>query len=164
MKKKRVFLFIILTAFISSIITVAGICFLLELNAGRAANLARLFCAMHFIEDHYVDSVDYSKMIDGAIGGMVHSLGDPHSIYLDQRLYNQIKSDTSGNFGGIGVYMATIFCFCIRNMKFSEQSNRSFIIDLLQKLRMHSSNTSFKPLLHPRNAEQKQIIVDIITF
>ena len=105
MKKKRVFLFIILTAFISSIITVAGICFLLELNAGRAANLARLFCAMHFIEDHYVDSVDYSKMIDGAIGGMVHSLGDPHSIYLDQRLYNQIKSDTSGNFGGIGVYM-----------------------------------------------------------
>ena len=95
----------ILTAFISSAVTIAGICFLLELNTGRAADIARFFCAMRFIEGHYVDTVDYTKMIDGAIGGMVHSLGDPHSIYLDQRLYSQIKSDTSGSFGGIGVYM-----------------------------------------------------------
>ena len=105
MSKKKVLIYIMLTAFVSSIITIVGICFVLDLNAGRATNLARLFCAMHFIEDHYVDSVDYTKMIDGAIGGMVHSLGDPHSIYLDQRLYSQIKSDTSGSFGGIGVYM-----------------------------------------------------------
>ena len=105
MGKKKLLVYILLTAFISSVVTIAGICFLLELNAGRAANLARLFCAMHFIEGHYVDSVDYTKMIDGAIGGMVHSLGDPHSIYLNQRLYSQIKSDTSGSFGGIGVYM-----------------------------------------------------------
>ena len=105
MSKKKLLVSIILTAFISSVLTIAGICFLLELNVGRATNLARLFCAMRFIEGHYVDSVDYTKMIDGAIGGMVHSLGDPHSIYLDQRLYSQIKSDTSGSFGGIGVYM-----------------------------------------------------------
>ena len=105
MSKRKLLVFIILTAFISSALTIAGICFLLELNVGRATNLARLFCAMRFIEDHYVNSVDYTKMIDGAIGGMVHSLGDPHSIYLDQRLYSQIKSDTSGSFGGIGVYM-----------------------------------------------------------
>ena len=105
MSKKKLFISIILTAFVSSIVTIIGICFLLELNAGRAANLARLFCAMHFIEDNYVDSVDYTKMIDGAIGGMVHSLGDPHSVYLNRQLYSQIKSDTSGTFGGIGVYM-----------------------------------------------------------
>ena len=105
MSKKKIFMYIMLTAFISSVMTIVGICVALELNAGRAANLARLFCAMHFIEDHYVESIDYSKMIDGAIGGMVHSLGDPHSVYLDQRLYNQIKADTSGTFGGIGVYM-----------------------------------------------------------
>ena len=105
MSKKKLFASIVLTAFISSIITIAGICFLLELNVGRAANLVRLFCAMHFIEDNYVDNVDYTKMIDGAIGGMVHSLGDPHSIYLNRQLYSQIKSDTSGTFGGIGVYM-----------------------------------------------------------
>lgn len=85
--------------------TIAGICFVLQLNTGRATDIARFFCAMRFIEGHYVDTVDYTKMIDGAIGGMVHSLGDPHSVYLDPRLYSQIKSDTSGSFGGIGVYM-----------------------------------------------------------
>ena len=105
MSKKKLLFYMLFTAFISSAITVVGICFVLGLNFGHAANVARLFCAMHFIEDHYVNSVDYTKMIDGAIGGMVHSLGDPHSIYLDQRLYSQIKSDTSGSFGGIGVYM-----------------------------------------------------------
>ena len=105
MSKKKIFLYVFLTAALSSILTIAGICFMLELNAGRAANLARLLSAMHFIEQNYIETVDYSKMIDGAIGGMVHSLGDPHSVYLDRRLYNQVKSDTSGSFGGIGVYM-----------------------------------------------------------
>ena len=98
-------MYVVLTAMLSSILTIAGICFMLELNFGRAANLARLLSAMHFIEQNYIETVDYTKMIDGAIGGMVHSLGDPHSVYLDQRLYNQVKSDTSGSFGGIGVYM-----------------------------------------------------------
>ena len=105
MSKKKIFLYVLLTALLSSVLTIAGICFMLELNAGRAANLARLLSAMHFIEQNYIENVDYTKMIDGAIGGMVHSLGDPHSVYLDQRLYNQVKSDTSGSFGGIGVYM-----------------------------------------------------------
>ena len=105
MSKKKIVLFVVLTALLSSILTIAGICCMLELNAGRAANLARLLSAMHFIEQNYIETVDYTKMIDGAIGGMVHSLGDPHSVYLDQRLYNQVKSDTSGSFGGIGVYM-----------------------------------------------------------
>ena len=105
MSRKKIILYVMLTALLSSILTIAGICFMLELNFGRAANLARLLSAMHFIEQNYIENVDYTKMIDGAIGGMVHSLGDPHSVYLDQRLYNQVKSDTSGSFGGIGVYM-----------------------------------------------------------
>lgn len=105
MSKKKIILYVLLTALLSSVLTIAGICFMLELNAGRAANLARLLSAMHFIEQNYIENVDYTKMIDGAIGGMVHSLGDPHSVYLDQRLYNQVKTDTSGTFGGIGVYM-----------------------------------------------------------
>ena len=46
--------------------------------------------------------------------------------------------------------ITTTFCFCIRNMKPSEQSNRSFMIDLLQKLRMHSSNASFLSSLPSR--------------
>ena len=105
MSKKKIILYGILTAVLSSAIIIGGLCFLLGLNFGRAANLARFFCAMHFVETHYVENVDYNNLVDGAISGMINSLGDPHSLYLNSKLYSQIKSDTSGSFGGIGVYM-----------------------------------------------------------
>ena len=104
MKKKFVF-FALLIAMVSSLLTVAGICFLFGVDSKGAFNIGRLFSAMYFIETHYVQNVERDKLIDGAISGMVHSLGDPHSIYLAPQLYNQIKAETSGAFGGIGVYM-----------------------------------------------------------
>ena len=53
-----------------------------------------------------MQEVEREKLIDGAIGGMVNSLGDPHSIYLAPKLYSQLRAETSGAFGGIGVYMS----------------------------------------------------------
>ena len=103
--KKKIFFTVILSAFIGSLLTVAAICFLLRLDGKSAVNLGRFFSAMNFIESEYVDEVDKDKLIDGAISGMVRSLGDPHSIYLEPKLYSQLKIDTSGSFGGIGVYM-----------------------------------------------------------
>lgn len=104
MNKKTIF-GIILIALISSIGTIVGLCFALSFDSKTAGNLTRLIGAMRFIESQYVQEVDEDKLIDGAISGMVRSLGDPHSIYLEPRLYNQLKAETSGSFGGIGVYM-----------------------------------------------------------
>ena len=60
---------------------------------------------MRFIENNYVQEVDRRNLIDGAISGMINSLGDPHSVYLAPQLYSQLRAETSGAFGGIGVYM-----------------------------------------------------------
>ena len=103
--KKKIFVAVILSAFVSSILTVAAICFLLGIDGKSAINLCQLLSAMNFIESEYVHEVEKDKLIDGAISGMVHSLGDPHSVYLEPKMYSQIKADTSGGFGGIGVYM-----------------------------------------------------------
>ena len=103
--KKKIFAGVLAVALISSFLTVAGLCFVLRIDAKSALNLSRLIGAMNFIESQYVEEVDKDKLIDGAIGGMVRSLDDPHSIYLEPRLYSQLKADTSGSFGGIGVYM-----------------------------------------------------------
>ena len=103
--KKKIFLGIIVTAILSSFLTISGLCIILQLDAKNLLNLGRLIGAMNFIETHYVQEVEKDKLIDGAINGMVHSLGDPHSIYLEPKLYSQLKADTSGSFGGIGVYM-----------------------------------------------------------
>lgn len=102
---KKIILGVISCAVISSIMTIAGLCILLGLDSKSFVNVGRLIGAMNFIESHYVQEVDKEKLIDGAIGGMVHSLGDPHSIYLEPKLYSQLKADTTGSFGGIGVYM-----------------------------------------------------------
>ena len=104
MNKKTV-ITILVTALASSILTVVGFCILFNLNGKNLLNFGRLLGAMTFIESHYVQEVDRNNLIDGAIGGMVRSLGDPHSIYLDSKLYSRLKSETTGSFGGIGVYM-----------------------------------------------------------
>ena len=103
--KKKIFFGVVITALVSSILTLGGLCFVLGLNAKSFLNLGRFIGAMNFISAHYVDDVDKNKLIDGAISGMVRSLDDPHSIYLEPKLYSQLKADTSGSFGGIGVYM-----------------------------------------------------------
>ncbi|MCE7795129.1 S41 family peptidase [Sphingobium sufflavum] len=50
----------------------------------------------------YVDKVDDEKLIKGAIEGMLSGL-DPHSSYLDTRDFAQLRTQTDGNYGGIGL-------------------------------------------------------------
>ena len=50
----------------------------------------------------YVDKVDDEKLIRGAIDGMLASL-DPHSSYLDVRDYQNLKTQTDGAYGGLGL-------------------------------------------------------------
>lgn len=55
-----------------------------------------------YIEDNYIESTSPTKLIDDALRGMTSSL-DPHTVYLPPELYKQMKVDTSGEFGGVGV-------------------------------------------------------------
>ena len=103
--KKKIFGGAILVALISAALTLGLVCLLLGLNSSNALDLGRFFIAMRFIEHNYVQEVDRRMLIDGAISGMVNSLGDPHSVYLAPQLYSQLRAETSGAFGGIGVYM-----------------------------------------------------------
>ena len=50
----------------------------------------------------YVEPVDDKKLIKGAIDGMLASL-DPHSSYLDARDFQQMRTQTDGNYGGLGL-------------------------------------------------------------
>ncbi|HEY3819779.1 MAG TPA: S41 family peptidase [Polyangiaceae bacterium] len=54
------------------------------------------------VENDYVDPVDRTKLVDGAIKGMVAEL-DPHSSYMPPDEYLAFESDTEGEFGGIGI-------------------------------------------------------------
>ena len=54
------------------------------------------------VRQSYVDQVDDSKLIEGAINGMLASL-DPHSSYLDARDSENMRSQTDGEYGGLGL-------------------------------------------------------------
>jgi len=58
--------------------------------------------ALGMIESEYVEDVSYKDLIYGALKGMLSSL-DPHSQFLDPESYNELKIETEGKFGGIGI-------------------------------------------------------------
>jgi carboxyl-terminal processing protease len=54
------------------------------------------------VEDNYVDPEPSDTLINGAIEGMIRTLGDPHTIYMSKDEYEQLRISTEGEFGGIG--------------------------------------------------------------
>lgn len=105
MKKKKLGLIIVITAVLSSLLTVTGLGWMMGFTMAQAKDTVRFFGAVQFIQKRYVKDVDYTQLIDGAINGMVKTLDDPHSIYLDQGMYKQLMEHTEGSFEGIGVVM-----------------------------------------------------------
>ena len=54
------------------------------------------------INKEYVDNVDQGKAIDAAINGLLQSL-DPYSAYMSPEMFNNMQTETSGKFGGLGI-------------------------------------------------------------
>jgi carboxyl-terminal processing protease len=57
---------------------------------------------LYLIESQYYREVSTSKLIEGAISGMMNTL-DPHSAYLDKEVFSKMQEETSGEFGGLGI-------------------------------------------------------------
>ena len=58
------------------------------------------------IKNDYVEPVSDKKLIEQAISGMVSSL-DPHSAFLDENAFKDLRTTTTGKFGGIGIEIGT---------------------------------------------------------
>ena len=64
--------------------------------------------AWNIVHNQYVDQpVDDVKLMQGAINGMMQSLGDEHSTYMDPQTYKDANSQLAGSFEGIGAYVDT---------------------------------------------------------
>ncbi|MDD2680250.1 MAG: S41 family peptidase [Candidatus Omnitrophica bacterium] len=100
MRKK---LFIV---FISAVLFFSSVSLAISLDRKTRDELYRqveLFSdAIAAIEADYVDEVKARDLIYGALKGMLSSL-DPHSQFMDPDTYNELKVDTEGRFGGLGI-------------------------------------------------------------
>tara|TARA_B100001059_G_scaffold228317_1_gene259245 strand:+ start:870 stop:2009 length:1140 start_codon:yes stop_codon:yes gene_type:complete len=54
------------------------------------------------INKEYVDEIDQSKSMDSAIDGLLQSL-DPYSSYMSPEIFTEMQTETSGEFGGLGI-------------------------------------------------------------
>ena len=54
------------------------------------------------INKEYVDEIDQSESMDSAINGLLQSL-DPYSAYMSPEIFNEMQTETSGEFGGLGI-------------------------------------------------------------
>lgn len=65
-------------------------------------HLQKFARVIEYIKRYYVDDVDNKKLFDNAIRGMLTGL-DPHSTFLDNKEVKNLKANTSGKFGGLGI-------------------------------------------------------------
>ena len=54
------------------------------------------------INKEYVDEIDQSESMDSAINGLLQSL-DPYSAYMSPEILDEMQTETSGEFGGLGI-------------------------------------------------------------
>src|SRR4030081_1686765 len=78
-------------------------------GASSSANSAETYKQLNLFGDvfelvrnDYVDDVKDDTLVEGAINGMLNAL-DPHSNYLNSKNFNDMKVQTRGEFGGLGI-------------------------------------------------------------
>ena len=75
-----------------------------ELSKPKEVDFSLFWDVWKDVEDSYVDKnrINREDMVYGAISGMVKSLGDPYTVFLDPKEAKKFKDDVSGSFEGIG--------------------------------------------------------------
>ena len=59
-----------------------------------------------YVQDHYVDEVSPETLYEGAVKGLFESLDDPYSVYLTATDMEDFSDTTTGEFGGVGLYIS----------------------------------------------------------
>lgn len=79
--------------------TTAG---LAAVDARTGPEFGKLIAVYERVKANYVEPVDDEKLLKGAIDGMLATL-DPHSSYLDARDFENLRTQTEGSYGGLGL-------------------------------------------------------------
>jgi carboxyl-terminal processing protease len=100
MKKKNYFKFILI---------VLTILFINFKNNAYAQNIDKLYEKIDIfsevlekIQNEYVEEIDQAEAMDSAINGLLQSL-DPYSSYMSPKVFKESLTETSGEFGGLGI-------------------------------------------------------------
>ena len=94
MKKSNLFLLAIIVPFFSSVA--------LSSESDIYKKIDLFGEVLEKINEEYVDEINQSESMDSAINGLLQSL-DPYSAYLSPDNFQEMQTETSGEFGGLGI-------------------------------------------------------------
>ncbi len=103
---KKVSIWVIPVVVIATIfLTLAGVGWGLQKITHNVAGAVQFLFTMGKIHSSYVGEYTEKKLFEGAMHGMVESLDDPYSEYLNEEGFARLNEVTDGTFGGIGVVL-----------------------------------------------------------
>jgi carboxyl-terminal processing protease len=73
-----------------------------SVEASRLQSLAKFTKVLGIVEQYNVDGLSVDQLIDKSLQGMLSNL-DAHSTYMDKKSYDNLKTQTDGEFGGLGI-------------------------------------------------------------
>ena len=79
--------------------------YLSQMGPDELAATLKLFRAVQVVKGQYVGTAEGPLLMTGSLKGMVNSLGDPYSVYLDPKMYSELMLETKGSFGGVGIVL-----------------------------------------------------------
>ena len=86
-----------------ALLTVCSVAFSAQdQDKSRFEKLELFSKVLYLIESQYYRKVEFDKLIQGAIRGMMGSL-DPHSSFLDENILKKMEEEAEGEFGGLGI-------------------------------------------------------------
>ncbi len=83
-------------------LVVAGLLYVYITNA---AGISTLISVLGLVKSQALYEVNNSQLIQGATAGIVDSMHDPYSKYLDKQTWKDLRERLEAEFGGIGVYV-----------------------------------------------------------
>ena len=93
----------LLTAVLTTAAIVGTEAVLLNRLTGSVSESMRFLRTMKLLKRNYNGEVDNHQLFDGALKGMVEAVGDPYTVYLNKKDFQQLSEMTVGSFGGIGI-------------------------------------------------------------
>ncbi|WP_371362902.1 Carboxy-terminal processing protease CtpB [Sporomusa rhizae] len=107
MSRRKIIFGAVVLVLVTFLATSAGFLYLMNAWSSDVVSTLRVLRALHVVQSRYVEDVPVDTLIAGSIKGMVNSLNDPHSVYMDPKMFKEFMIETEGSFGGVGIVIGT---------------------------------------------------------
>ena len=74
-----------------------------DVSLSQDSSLQTFIQNYNYVVDNYYGEIDEAKLLDGALKGMLESLGDPYTVYIDENEVNNFNIKLEGSYYGLGI-------------------------------------------------------------